>query len=88
MTLSITIPDDIESTLRSQFGHQLEQSAKQNLAIAWFREGRISSRQVAELLETSLFEAHAFLKSKGASIPLSLTDVETDLASLRESSGS
>lgn len=88
MTLSIEIPADIESTLRCQFGGGLEERAKQDLAVSWFRDGRLTSRQVASLLGVSLFDAHAFLKSRGASLPMSLADVENDLAALRESHGS
>jgi predicted HTH domain antitoxin len=84
MTLSIEIPPSIESTLRCQLGSSLELRAKQDLAAAWFSEGRITSRQVAELLGMSLFDAHAFLKSRGAALPMSLADVESDLASLHE----
>jgi len=87
MTLSIEIPDDVESTLRHQLGRDLEVRAKQELAAAWFSEGRITSRQAAALLGMSLFEAHAFLKSKGASLPMSLADVESDLTSLHELHG-
>lgn len=87
MTLSIDIPADIESTLRCQLGPGLEERAKEELAVSWFREGRLTSRQVAAFLGTSLFEAHAFLKGRGASLPMSLADVEDDLASLRESHG-
>ena len=86
MTLSFDIPADVESALRLQLGPALEQQAKQDLAAAWFAEGRLTSHQVASLLSVSLFEAHAFLKSKGASLPMSIADVEHDLASLRESS--
>jgi predicted HTH domain antitoxin len=85
MTLTIHIPDELESTLRLQFGASLEERAKQDLAAIWFSEGQISSRQVASLLGMSLFEAHAFLKSRGASLPMSLFEVEADLASLSES---
>lgn len=85
MTLNINIPADIESALRVQLGPALEDRAKQDLAAAWFAEGRISSRQVASLLGMSLFEAHAFLKSKGASLPMTAAEVEFDLASLRQS---
>lgn len=84
MTLTINIPAELESTLRSHFGGSLELRAKQDLAASWFSEGRITSRQVAALLETSLFEAHAFLKSKGATLPMTASDVDADLASLRE----
>ena len=87
MTLSIDIPAEVEATLRFQFGADLEQRAKQDLAVSWFREGRLTSRQVAALLGVSLFEAHAFLKKHDASLPMSLLDVENDLAALRESQG-
>ncbi|RPI22684.1 MAG: hypothetical protein EHM61_21655 [Acidobacteria bacterium] len=66
MTLCINLPADVESTLRRQLGKGLEERAKQDLAAAWFREGRITSRQAAALLGMSLFDAHAFLKGKGA----------------------
>ena len=84
MTLSIEIPSEIELALRSQLGDGLEQRAKQDLAISWFRDGRISSRQVAAFLGLSLFEAHAFLKSRGASLPMNLDDVEADLANIQQ----
>ena len=87
MTLSIEIPAEVESTLRLQLGTDLEERAKEDLAAAWFGEGRITSRQVAALLGMSLFEAHAFLKRKGASLPMSLSDIQSDLASLDEPHG-
>jgi hypothetical protein len=82
MTLTLDIPDDVEAALRLQLGPDLEKSAKQELAASWFREGRLTSRQVAALLEVSLFEAHAFLRSAGASIPMSINDIDEDLAML------
>jgi predicted HTH domain antitoxin len=88
MKLSIDIPACIESTLRFQLGPELELRAKQDLAAAWFSEGRLTSRQVAELLGISLFESHAFLKSRGAALPMSIDDVQADIAALRESHGS
>jgi predicted HTH domain antitoxin len=88
MTICIDIPADVESALRDQFGSGLEVRAKQDLAVSWFRDGRLTSRQVAALLGMSLFEAHAFLKSRGATLPMSLSDVEADLADLHKSHGS
>lgn len=84
MTLTISIPAALEETLRNQFGANLEKCARENLAASWFSEGRITSRQVATLLEMSLFEAHAFLKSRGAAAPMTIEEIESDLASLRE----
>lgn len=83
MTLTITIPEELESALRGQFGTNLEQSAKEDLAAAWFTAGKLSSRQVAQLLGLSLFEAHAFLKSHNAPLPMTEQEVATDVATLR-----
>jgi predicted HTH domain antitoxin len=87
MAISIEIPAELESALRRQMGTSLEAEAKQDLAAAWYSEGKISSRQVASLLGMSLFEAHAFLKRKCAWLPMNLSEVEADLASLLESRG-
>jgi predicted HTH domain antitoxin len=88
MTICIDLPAGIESTLRRQLGEGLEQRAKEELAVSWFRDGRLTSHEVAELLGTSLFEAHGLLKSHDASLPMSIADVENDVARLRESYGS
>ncbi len=88
MSLAIDIPPDVEAVLRAQLGSGLEQRAKQDLAVGWFREGRLTSRQVAVLLGISLFEAHAFLKRAGASLPVTIADVEADLTTLHELHGS
>jgi predicted HTH domain antitoxin len=88
MAISIEIPREIEVTLRGQLGEGLEQQAKKDLAVSWFRNGRLTSRQVGELLGISLFEAHAFLKREGAPLPMSMTEVEEDLMSLGESHSS
>jgi predicted HTH domain antitoxin len=88
MSINIDIPSQVELALRSQFGLDLEERAKQDLAAAWFSEGRISSRQVAEMLGISLFEAHRFLKDHGAFLPMELSEVLSDLDTLRAARGS
>ncbi len=87
MTLTIPIPVELEAALRDQFGAALESRAALDLAATWFAGGKISSRQVAAMLGISLFEAHALLKAKGAHLPMSIDDVEADLASLRAMHG-
>jgi predicted HTH domain antitoxin len=82
MTLSIDIPDELETTLREQLGLGLEQSAREELAAAWFRAGKLSTRQVAQFLGLSIFETQAFLKNRKAFLPMSTADVEADLAAL------
>jgi predicted HTH domain antitoxin len=87
MPICIDLPAGIELTLRQQLGAGLEQRAKEELAASWFRDGRLTSREVAELLGTSLFEAHEILKHHGASLPMSMAEIEDDLAALRKSHG-
>lgn len=82
MTLTIDIPDELEGALREQLGADLEQSAREELAAAWFSAGRLSSRQVAQLIGVSLFEAHAFLKQRGASMPITAEEIAEDAAAL------
>jgi predicted HTH domain antitoxin len=79
MSINIDIPSEVGSTLRSQFGHGLEERARQDLAAAWFSEGRISSRQVAKMLDVSHFETHRCLKERGAFLPMELSEVPSDL---------
>lgn len=82
MTLTINIPEELESALREQLGADLEQSAREDLAAAWFSAGKLSSRQVAQLLAVSVFEAHAFLKQRNASMPITAEEVLADAATL------
>ena len=88
MGITIHLPPELESTLRVQLGPDVEQRAKEELAVTWFRDGRLSSREVAALLGSSLFEAHAFLKARGAALPLSVSELERDLVDLNEVHGS
>jgi predicted HTH domain antitoxin len=84
MTLTISIPDEIEQALRNNAGANLEQSAKEDLAAIWFSSGKISSRQVAQFLGISLFEAYAFLKQRNASLPMTADEVIEDADLLRK----
>jgi predicted HTH domain antitoxin len=84
MTLTISIPDEIEQALRNYAGANLEQSAKEDLAAIWFSSGRLSSRQVAQFLGLSLFEAHAFLKQRNVSLPMTADEVIEDADILRK----
>ena len=82
MTLTISIPDELEAALRAQLGTSLEQSAREDLAAAWFTAGKLSSRQVAQLLGVSVFEAHAFLKKRRAPMPMTADEVAADATAL------
>lgn len=82
MTLTIMIPEELESTLRGQLGTNFEQAAKEDLAAAWFSAGRLSSRQVAQFLGISLYEAFDFLKSRNAAMSITEQEVSEDVAAL------
>lgn len=84
MTLTISIPDEIEQALRNSTGADLEQSAREELAAAWFSSGKLSSRQVAQFLGISLFEAYEFLKLRNASLPMTAEEVAADAEILRQ----
>lgn len=62
MKLAIDIPAKIEESLSKQFGGKLVQAAKEALAVAWYREERLSIGQVAEFLGISIGEADGLMK--------------------------
>ncbi len=71
MSLNIPLTPELEQSLRQKFGTSLEREAREIIALAWFAQGRISSPQVASLLELSLEDAQQFLQDRAASTPSS-----------------
>ena len=84
MSLNIQLAPDLEQTLRQQFGTGLEREVRENLAIAWFTQGRISSHQVASLLELELVDALQFLKDRGTSNPLAAEHLAAEMDAARK----
>jgi len=83
MSISIQIPPAIEDELRKQLG-DLDQAAKEALAIELYRTEKLSIGQVAELLELTVYEAEGFMKERGVPAPCSIVDLEQDRATLRQ----
>ena len=64
MTISFQLPAEIEKSLRRELV-DLDQVAKQALAVEAFRSGKLSLGQFAEILGLSSYEADGFLKQRG-----------------------
>ena len=82
MKVTIDIPDAMEQSLYDQLGQDLEQAAKESLAIAWYQFEKISIGQVAEMLGISVNEAEGLMKKHHVDAPYSLQDYENDRATL------
>ena len=82
MTISIQIPERLEELLRKEMG-DLDQVAKEALAIEAYRSEKLSIGQVAELLGLTVYEAEGVMKQRGINAPLTLADFEHDRATLK-----
>lgn len=78
MKLTIDIPDAMEESLHQQWGANLEQAAKEALAIAWYQAEKLSIGQVAEMLSLSVYDAEGLVKRRSVEAPYSLDDLERD----------
>lgn len=80
---AITISADIERTLESAFGPELERAALEALAIEGYRTARLTAGEVAKVLglETSI-QAQAWLARRGVEANYSLEDLVADRVSL------
>ena len=78
MKLMIDIPDAMEESLHQQLGANLEQAAKEALAVTWYQAEKLSIGQVAELLGISVYEAEGLMKRHSVESPYSLDDLERD----------
>lgn len=86
MHVSITLPDDLASQMREQWG-DLQRSTLEALAAAAYRRGILTHAQVRRLLGLgSRFETDAFLKSAGAYLDYPEDDLRKDLRALDEPS--
>lgn len=82
MKVTIEIPDALRPSLEERVGDDLTLAAKEALAIAWYRSGKLSIGQVAELLGTSVYEAEGLMKRHGVEALYSLEDYEHDRQTL------
>lgn len=84
MTLNIQIPPELEQMLRKRLAKGLEREALEQLAVAWFNAGHISSRQLATMLGLSWHEAQIFLKQNGGVLTMTIEEVRQEAASILE----
>jgi predicted HTH domain antitoxin len=62
MSLTIQLPADVEQRLRAEFA-DFETEAKQTLALALFREGKLSHFELSRVLGLDRFQTDAYLKN-------------------------
>ena len=77
MAISFSLPDHLEESLRTQLT-DLDQAAKEAFLIDLYRRGKITHRQLAEILVLSRDEADGLLKRHGVFYDLTLDDVLRD----------
>lgn len=81
--IQIQLPHDIEEQLRRDLG-DLDQAARQALAVEAYRTGKLSLGEFAEMLQLTTDEADGLLKERGIYLDVTLPELEQDLATLRE----
>ena len=82
MVVQIDISAEAEKLLKAEWG-DLNQAAREALAIESYRQGKLSVGQCAEVLGLSLVETEAFLRSRGVDLGLTLQDFQRDQESLK-----
>lgn len=85
MNVTVHIPDELALRLAAS-GADLERRALEGLALAAYQAGDLTPFELRELLgfETR-FELDDFLKSRGVNEPVTMGDVQRDLADLKAS---
>ncbi|MBI4582023.1 MAG: UPF0175 family protein [Planctomycetes bacterium] len=84
MAITIELPTEIEQELRRDTPN-LDESAREQFLICKYREGKLSTGDIAEILgfETR-HEAHRWLAERGVPINYSLAHLEEDRRNLEE----
>jgi chromosome segregation and condensation protein ScpB len=82
--ITIALPDELSAALAAP-GQDLSRAAFEALALAAYRERKISAAQLRQLLgyETRM-EVDAFLKSHGVELEYTLEDIERDRETHRQ----
>jgi hypothetical protein len=84
MQVAIELPDDVSQLLQSSWGDVSRRSLEAVAAEA-YRSGALSARQVGDLLgHASRWETETFLQRMQASLRYTPSDLEQDLAVLRD----
>ncbi len=80
----ITLDHETERKLREVFGQDLDGIAREALIAEGYRKGKLSIGQAASLLKLSVNDTYGLMKQRGIAVNYTLSDLETDCASLRE----
>jgi len=67
MAITIELPAEIERDLETRWP-DLSRKTLEALAIEGYRQGALSTGQVAHILDLSIYETDGFLKEHGASL--------------------
>lgn len=81
MQITVKMPDEVAR----QWGETPEAVARhvlEDAAIEGYRAGRLSHRQVGEMLGLDYWQTDAFLKERGVPLNYSASDLEADNATL------
>jgi hypothetical protein len=86
MHIAIDIPDDIGNILASQAGG-VSRAVLEAVAIEAYRSGAITTLQVQQMLGLrSRWETEAFLQGAEAFHDYTMSDLEMDIAAIRDAS--
>lgn len=79
MEVTLTIPDNIAQIL-ARNGSDLPRSILEMAALEAYREGRLTTFQLRELLGLSRMEIDGFLKKRRVYLDYTIEDLEEDIA--------
>lgn len=82
--MHLDIPKKIEDVLQREFGDKLEPAAREALGVEAYRTGKLSLGEFAEMLGITTGEADGLLRDRGVYLDMTVSEVEEDVASLRE----
>jgi len=84
MSISFSLPEPIEASLRAQVGN-LDEAAKEAALVELYRQGTLSHGQLAESLGISRYETDAVLKRHNVTEDLlTLEEYEEQMAAIRK----
>lgn len=84
MTIHFSVPESVEAHLKAELGGNINETAKQALAVELYREGKISLGLLAEMLGMGVIEADAWLAERGVALNYSAEDFDADRERLAE----
>ena len=84
MSVTITLPNNIQRHLELGWGDALPRKAKEALAIEGYRSGVLSVGEVAEMLGLSINDADGFLKERDIMAIENLDEINVDNAILED----